>query len=187
MNRDIRILVQTTTPGEEDGWSIDRLSLLREHLAGIREDGLSVSVTARNRPGPPGEPDLVLSRLDEAPFDELWLFALDTGEGLAVEDCEGITRFRQRRGGILATRDHQDMGSSLCSLGGIEIPPRREASAGRDDARACSSSEGTPTAPSCGWAGKRSIRPVGDPGWRSSSCGGLVGRMLWKSPLRPEW
>ncbi|HEX8286971.1 MAG TPA: hypothetical protein VF556_03190, partial [Pyrinomonadaceae bacterium] len=32
---------------------------------------------------------------------------------------EGITRFRQRGGGILSTRDHQDLGSSLCTLGGI--------------------------------------------------------------------
>jgi hypothetical protein len=36
-----------------------------------------------------------------------------------VADCQGITRFRQRGGGILATRDHQDLGSSLCTLGGV--------------------------------------------------------------------
>jgi hypothetical protein len=44
---------------------------------------------------------------------------LDGGDGLTPEDCAGITRFHQRGGGILATRDHQDMGSSLCTLGGI--------------------------------------------------------------------
>jgi hypothetical protein len=38
-----------------------------------------------------------------------------------VSDCEGITRFRQRGGGILATRDHQDLGSSLCTLGGVGL------------------------------------------------------------------
>jgi hypothetical protein len=63
--------------------------------------------------------DAVLSRLDETDFDELWLFAVDLGDGLTVADCEGITRFRQRGGGILATRDHEDLGSSLCTLGGI--------------------------------------------------------------------
>jgi hypothetical protein len=44
---------------------------------------------------------------------------VDAGDGLSVADCEGISRFRQRGGGILATRDHQDLGSSLCTLGGI--------------------------------------------------------------------
>ena len=61
----------------------------------------------------------ILSRLDARDFDELWLFAVDTGDGLTAADCHGITRFRQRGGGILATRDHQDLGSSLCTLGGV--------------------------------------------------------------------
>src|SRR6185503_9377119 len=63
--------------------------------------------------------DPVLSSLDRTDFDELWLFAVDTGNGLSVSDCQGITRFRQRGGGIMATRDHQDRGSSLCTLGGV--------------------------------------------------------------------
>lgn len=49
--------------------------------------------------------------LDQTDFDELWLFAVDTGSGLSVADCEGITRFRQRGGGIFTTRDHQDLGA----------------------------------------------------------------------------
>jgi hypothetical protein len=61
----------------------------------------------------------VLTTLDTTNFDELWLFAVDTGNGLSKPDCEGITRFRQRGGGILSTRDHQDLGSSLCTLGGV--------------------------------------------------------------------
>ena len=32
---------------------------------------------------------------------------------------QAITRFRQRGGGILTARDHQDLASSLCSIGGI--------------------------------------------------------------------
>ena len=61
----------------------------------------------------------MLTALDKSDFDEFWLFAIDLGDGLTVPDCEGITRFRQRGGGILATRDHQDLGTSLCTLGGI--------------------------------------------------------------------
>jgi len=119
VDRTIRILVQTTTPGAPDDWSIGSLSLLTAHLASLREDGVRFDVTARNREARPGMDDPVLSSLDRSPFDELWLFALDTGEGLTAADCAGITKFRRRGGGILATRDHQDMGSSLCTLGGI--------------------------------------------------------------------
>jgi hypothetical protein len=61
----------------------------------------------------------VLCRLDTTDFDELWLFAVDAGDGLSEADCRGITRFRRRGGGILSTRDHQDLGSSLCTLGGV--------------------------------------------------------------------
>ena len=117
--RTVRILVQTTTPGAPDDWSIGSLSLLTEHLASLREEGTRFDVTARNREARPGADDPVLSSLDRSPFDELWLFALDDGDGMTAAECAGITRFRRRGGGILATRDHQDMGSSLCTLGGI--------------------------------------------------------------------
>src|SRR5262249_23166662 len=50
---------------------------------------------------------------------ELWLFAVDTGNGLTSEDCQAISRFRRLGRGLLVTRDHMDLGSSICSLGGI--------------------------------------------------------------------
>lgn len=121
MKRPIRILLQTTIPATEDDWHVGRFSLLHEHLQGLRdEEGrLLYEVTARDRVTNAEDDDELLSRLDATDFDELWLFAVDTGEGLTVADCQGITRFRQRGGGILSTRDHQDLGSSLCTLGGI--------------------------------------------------------------------
>ena len=119
MERTIRILVQTTTPGGPDDWSVERLSLLTAHLASLRGEGACFDVTARNRESGPNGDDPVLASLDRSQYDELWLFALDTGGGLTAADCEGITRFRQRGGGIFSTRDHEDMGSSLCTLGGI--------------------------------------------------------------------
>jgi hypothetical protein len=121
MPRTIRILLQTTTPAKPDDWSIDSLTLLREHLAGLTEGETQFEVVARNRQVSPGTPDPQLSRLEESDFHELWLFALDSGDGLTPADCQGITRFRQRGGGILTTRDHQDMGSSLCALGGVGL------------------------------------------------------------------
>jgi hypothetical protein len=121
MKRPIRILLQTTIPAIEDDWHSGRFSLLGEHLRGLKDgEGHALcEVTARDRETNKDGNDEVLSRLDATDFDELWLFAVDAGDGLSVADCEGITRFRQRGGGILATRDHDDLGSSLCTLGGV--------------------------------------------------------------------
>ena len=117
----MQILLQTTIPLSDDDWTIDRFSLLHEHLNSITDDqGQPLyRVTARNREDDGAGNDKILSTLDSTDFDELWLFAVDTGQGLSKVDCEGITRFRQRGGGILATRDHEDLGSSLCTLGGV--------------------------------------------------------------------
>ncbi|MGC1302258.1 MAG: hypothetical protein WA840_07780 [Caulobacteraceae bacterium] len=117
-----RILLQTTIPTTEDDWHIGRFSLLREHLAGLRgpDDAPLYEVVARDR-GPVGAPDPVLSTLDTSSFDELWLFAVDTGDGLDPGDCAAISRFRRRGGGLMVTRDHMDLGSSVCSLGGVGL------------------------------------------------------------------
>ena len=121
MSNPVKILLQTTIPAVEDDWNINRFSLLREHLSSIKDEqgNARYQVTARNREVDSAGNDPLLSRLDETDFDELWLFAVDTGNGLSKPDCEGITRFNKRGGGILSTRDHQDLGSSLCTLGGI--------------------------------------------------------------------
>src|SRR6185369_15789311 len=121
MSKPIQILLQTTIPAVEDDWNIDRFSLLREHLSSLTdEQGTPLyQVTARNRETNAAGDDKILSTLDETDFDQLWLFAVDTGDGLTTTDCEAITRFHQRGGGILSTRDHHDLGSSLCTLGGI--------------------------------------------------------------------
>jgi hypothetical protein len=120
MKKPIRILMQTTIGPVEDDWNIKRFSLLHDHLASLSDtDGRVFDVTSRDRETNAAGDDLVLSELDKTDFDELWLFAVDVGDGLTVKDCQGITRFRQRGGGILTTRDHHDLGSSLCSLGGV--------------------------------------------------------------------
>lgn len=114
------ILLQTTIEGDQDDWNIGRFSLLRACLEGIREaDGApAFRVTARDREAR-DRPDPVLSRLGESAFDQLWLFAVDVGDGLTEADCAGISRFRRKGGGLLVTRDHMDLGSSICSLAGV--------------------------------------------------------------------
>lgn len=121
MNKQVKILLQTTIPFDENDWHTGRFSLLTAHLQSLKDsDGIALyDVTTRNREVDTNGDDPVLSRLDESDFDELWLFALDMGDGLSPKDCEGITKFRQRGGGILSARDHNDMGSSLCTLGGV--------------------------------------------------------------------
>jgi len=120
MTAPIRILLQTTIPPTVDDWGIARFSLLREHLQALRDadDRPLFLVDARDRAAP-GEPDPILSTLDTSVYDELWLFAVDTGDGLHDDDCAGISRFRQRGSGLLVTRDHMDLGSSVCTLGGV--------------------------------------------------------------------
>lgn len=116
----IRILLQTTIPPIEDDWHIGRFSLLRDYLSGLTDDDGQplCAVTARDRTAP-GAPDPILSTIDQSDFDQLWLFAVDVGDGLTSEDCEAISRFRESGRGLLVTRDHMDLGSSVCTLGGV--------------------------------------------------------------------
>src|ERR1700743_3263799 len=115
-----RILLQTTIPPVNDDWSIARFSQLAQLLRDVRnEDGEKVfEVTARDRTTADRR-DPVLATLDQSDYDALWLFAVDTGDGLDTEECAAIGRFRRAGGGLMVTRDHMDLGSSVCTLGGI--------------------------------------------------------------------
>ena len=116
----VKILLQTTIPPAEDDWSIARFASLAAFLRAQKDEGGRplFAVTARDR-DPMGAPDGVLSKLDQSDFDEMWLFAVDSGDGLTAEDCDAISRFRRGGGGLLVTRDHMDLGSSICTLGGV--------------------------------------------------------------------
>lgn len=115
-----RILLQTTIPTTEDDWSIARFGRLGALLRDQRDEGgrRLYDVTMRDR-DEPGRPDSVLSTIDESDFDQLWLFAVDVGDGLTDADCDAISRFRKSGRGLLVTRDHMDLGSSVCTLGGV--------------------------------------------------------------------
>jgi hypothetical protein len=116
----VKVLLQTTIPATVDDWSIARFSLLGQFLRDRQnENGAAMfEVTMRDRENR-GSPDSVLAALDDSGFDEMWLFAVDVGDGLTAADCAGISRFRRKGGGLLVTRDHMDLGSSICDLGGI--------------------------------------------------------------------
>jgi hypothetical protein len=116
----IKVLLQTTIATTGDDWSIARFSrlgaLLRAQHDGEGRPIFEVTMRDRERPG---APDPVLASLDETDFDQMWLFAVDVGDGLTAQDCEGISRFRRNGGGLMVTRDHMDLGSSICTLGGV--------------------------------------------------------------------
>lgn len=116
----LNLLLQTTIEGDPDDWNISRFSQLGSFLSQLQDDEgrPAFRVTARDRASR-SDPDPVLSTLDRSDFDQLWLFAVDTGDGLTPEDCASISRFRHRGGGLMVTRDHMDLGSSICNLRGI--------------------------------------------------------------------
>ena len=120
MTRPINILLQTTIVTTEDDWHVGRFSLLRTLLEKRRDEAGQplFTVVARDR-ATVGKPDPILSTLDASAFDELWLFAVDDGDGLDAADCEAIKRFRARGGGLLVTRDHMNLGGSVCALGDV--------------------------------------------------------------------
>jgi hypothetical protein len=116
----IKVLLQTTIAPAADDWSIDRFSLLAALLRQERDGSGQplFDVTTRDR-DPLGAPDTLLSNLDRSDYEQLWLFAVDIGNGLSAEDCCGIDAFRARGGGVLVARDHMDLGCSVCDLTGI--------------------------------------------------------------------
>lgn len=121
--RPIRILLQTTMPYAEDDWNISRFRLLRDYIAGLEDaDGRPLAeVTARDREPDAGGDDPVISTVDRSDYDQVWLFGVDVGgtTGISKAECRALGAFREAGGAIFSTRDHQDLGSSLCSLGGI--------------------------------------------------------------------
>ncbi|MBW4646635.1 MAG: hypothetical protein KME23_27220 [Goleter apudmare HA4340-LM2] len=121
MAKPIQILLQTTIPTNEDDWHIGRFSLLKNFLTSLKSSTGEplYQVTARDRESPAGEDDRILTTLADSDFDELWLFAVDIGDGITPQECESISAFRQRGGGLLVTRDHQDLGCCVCNLAGV--------------------------------------------------------------------
>ena len=108
-----KILLQTTIAENPGDWDISRFSLLAREL---RDAGHHV--IARNRVDG-ADDDPVLSHVDSLGVDQVWLMAVDVGDGLSAADTEAIVRFRHNGGGVLTARDHQDLGCCLLQLGSL--------------------------------------------------------------------
>ncbi|MFZ1016269.1 MAG: hypothetical protein WAN39_00195 [Candidatus Cybelea sp.] len=109
-----KILLQTTIPFAEDDWNVSRFSLLREALVA---DGHEV--VARNEVLDENGDDHVVTQLPDSDFDQLWLMAVDTGDGLTQAESDAVLEFRKRGGGVVTARDHQDLGLCLRHLGSL--------------------------------------------------------------------
>jgi hypothetical protein len=109
-----KILLQTTIAAAGDDCPVSRFTRLAELL---RSDGHEV--VCRDREPLDDGSDAVLPNLPESAFEQLWLIAADTGNGLAPADVRGILRFRERGGGVLTARGEKNRGASLLNLGAI--------------------------------------------------------------------
>jgi hypothetical protein len=78
-----QILLPTTIQPHPDDWAIERFSLLQDYLASLTDaSGAPLfEVTARDRQPDERGDDPVLRDLDKSEFGQLWLFAVDLGDG----------------------------------------------------------------------------------------------------------
>ena len=116
-----RILLKTTIGAVEDDWNIGRFSLLASYLRSLKDGSGSPSydVQARNRAENAAGDDADLAELAGGAYDQLWLIGTDVTGALTAGDVEYITRFRRRGGGILLSRDHEDLGACITKLGPV--------------------------------------------------------------------
>ena len=77
------------------------------------------NVVARNLEPDRSGNDPILSKLGRSSFDEVWLFGVDGGTGLSRRDSDAVNAFHGEGGGLLTTRDHQNMGMWLRQIAGV--------------------------------------------------------------------
>jgi hypothetical protein len=116
-----RILVKTTIGPVVDDWHVGRFSLLTAHLRSLKDSsgGVLYDVVARNRSDNQQSDDTDLVQLANGAYDQLWLIGADETGALTSRDVENVAQFRRGGGGILLTRDHQDLGACLTRLGAL--------------------------------------------------------------------
>ena len=143
-----RILVKTTIGPVMDDWHIGRFSLLADHLRSLNDSsgGVLYHVVARDRIENQDGDDTDFLGLARGGYDQLWLIGVDEGGALTSADAENIAQFRRHGGGVLLTRDHQDLGSCLTRLGALGATQHfQRANPDPDESRRCRDDRGTPS------------------------------------------
>ena len=115
----IPILLKTTIGPVANDWHVGRFSLLAAHLSSLRDarGAARYEVFARDRVEDAAGNDPDLAQAAKGAYAQVWLIAADTVGALTHTDVDNINRFRRAGGGILLTRDHQDLGACLAKLG----------------------------------------------------------------------
>ena len=127
-----RILLKTTIPTIVDDWHIGRFSLLAANLAAHGH-----SVTPRDRVEVDGG-DVDLADAAKGAYDQVWLFGVDVTSALTDADVAAIDRFRERGGGLMLSRDHQNLGACLAKIGAVGATQHfQDANPEPDAARHC--------------------------------------------------
>jgi hypothetical protein len=140
-----RILLKTTIAPSNNDWSVSRFSMLAHHLASLA-NGRAYDVTAQDRVEDLSGNDVDLARAARGEFHQLWLIAADDTGALTADDVEAIAAFRERGGGVLLTRDHQDLGACLSKLGALGATQYfQSVNPDPDPARRCCDDLGTPS------------------------------------------
>ena len=116
-----RILLKTTIGPIVDDWNVARFSLLAGHLGTRLDSGGNAlyEVTAHDRLDDGSGADIDLAQCATGAYEQLWLIAVDNTGALTAADIANIAQFRKLGGGILLTRDHQDLGACLARLESI--------------------------------------------------------------------
>lgn len=141
-----RILLKTTIPYTPDDWHIGRFSLLARHLSSLRSGQPLYEVIARDRVEDGLGKDVDLAQAARGEFHQIWLIAADETGALKEGDVANIATFRERGGGLLITRDHQNLGACLSKLGALGATQHfQSVNPDPDPKRQCCDDVGTPS------------------------------------------
>src|SRR5215831_9289048 len=144
----IPILMKTTIGAVADDWNVGRFSLLAAHLRTLRDarGELRYEVFARDRVENAAGDDRDLALAATGAYAQVWLIAADTVGALTETDIENINGFRRAGGGILLTRDHQDLGACVTKLGALGATQYfQSVNPDPEPARRCRDDRGTPS------------------------------------------
>jgi hypothetical protein len=144
----IPILLKTTIGAVADDWNVGRFSLLAAHLSSLpaARGAARYEVFARDRVEDAAGDDPDLAQAARGAYQQLWLVATDTVGALTVTDVDNINRFRRAGGGVLLTRDHQDLGACLAKLGALGATQYfQSVNPDPEPARRCSDDRETPS------------------------------------------
>jgi len=144
----IPILLKTTIGAVADDWNVGRFSLLAAHLRTLRDarGELRYEVFARDRVENATGDDRDLALAATGAYAQVWLIAADPVGALTETDIENIKGFRRAGGGILLTRDHQDLGACVTKLGALGATQYfQSVNPDPEPARRCRDDRGTPS------------------------------------------